>query len=111
MSTLGLKEAIPMDYLTQCKIDDLENHPRHHSDGCLSASVDAFCDDVPDPGCTCPPALRGSRAAQIADLKELSADERDAALDAAEFSDEREQDRLDYVADLRYEYSKEEYED
>ena len=38
-------------------------------------------------------------------------DERDAALDAAEFNDLREQERLNHEADLRYEYSKPEYHD
>lgn len=29
------------------------NHPMFHSSGCLEARVDSFCDDTPDPGCTC----------------------------------------------------------
>ena len=45
------------------------------------------------------------------DAHERREDERDAALDAAEFNDEREQARLDHEADLRYEYSKPEYDD
>lgn len=27
--------------------------PRHHTSGCLERGVDAWCDDKPDPGCTC----------------------------------------------------------
>lgn len=41
----------------------------------------------------------------------IDRDERDAASDAAEFNDPREQDRLSHEADLRYEYSKPEYHD
>ena len=29
------------------------NHPMFHSSACLEARVDSFCDDTPDPGCTC----------------------------------------------------------
>ncbi len=27
--------------------------PRHHTSACLERGVDAYCDDKPDPGCTC----------------------------------------------------------
>ena len=29
------------------------NHPMLHSSACLTARTDAFCEDAPDPGCTC----------------------------------------------------------
>lgn len=45
------------------------------------------------------------------DEQQARADERDAALDAAEFNDPREQDRLAYEADLRDEYNSPEYDD
>lgn len=43
------------------------------------------------------------------DLEEQ--DRRDAALEAVQFADQKEQEWLDYEADLRYEYSKPEYHD
>ena len=45
------------------------------------------------------------------DPEQIEQDERDAALDAAEFNDPREQDRLAYEADLRDEYNRPEYDD
>ncbi len=45
------------------------------------------------------------------DARETEQDERDAAMDAAEFNDPREQDRRAAESDLRDEYSSREYDE
>ena len=118
-----------LDYNNRAVIQHLRNNAYYHTSACLSNSVDAFCDDLPDPGCTCDGAARiealvadVERRAAERDARALregdavcamrdAADAADAALETAIFNDPREQDRLDYEADLRYAYSKPEYHD
>lgn len=42
-----------LDYNDRALITANNVSPHFHTGACLSASVDAFCDDVPDPGCIC----------------------------------------------------------
>ncbi len=59
---------------------------------------------MPEPGETYPDDPDTAREA-------LEEEERAAAMDAAEFNDPREQDRLSAESDLREEYSRPEYDD
>lgn len=100
-----------LDYNERAVCVGRMQRPHYHSTACLSARVDAFCDDVPDPGCTCggEARVKAANSRIIERARERAAQEREAALDAAEFNDPREQERLQHEADLRYEYSKPEY--
>lgn len=96
---------MPLDsYNLNAVAEGRRQSPHYHTTACLMHSVDAFCDGLPEPGCIC------GGDARVEALNE-AAEARDAALDAAEFNDEREQARLQDRADLEYEYSKPEYHD
>lgn len=44
---------MPLDYNARAALLARKNSPHYHTSACLSNSVDAFCDDLPDPGCIC----------------------------------------------------------
>lgn len=100
-----------LDYNDRALITANNVSPHFHTGACLTAKVDAFCDDLPNPGCTCDgdALVEAANSRIIERARERAAQEREAALDAAEFNDPREQERLQHEADLRYEYSKPEY--
>lgn len=70
--------------------------------------VDIIC-----PNCSyvVPLPIRDAYGFALVEAMQHEQDRADAASDAAEFNDPREQDRLQDEADERYEYSKEEYHD
>lgn len=55
-------------YNTREILARIENHPSSHTTACLTATVDSYLDDTPDPGCTCPPEIQARKVARIEEL-------------------------------------------
>lgn len=55
-SALATTASLPMPahgYNERAMAAHRANHPAYHSLACNTASVDAFCNNLPDPGCIC----------------------------------------------------------
>jgi hypothetical protein len=42
----------PSEWLRR-EMEAVLNQPMFHTTACLERNIDAFCDDKPNPGCTC----------------------------------------------------------